>query len=355
MGTIDLQTFILSNIYVLLIVNIGLLLTIYIRIFKSRIREKMNNNIRAELSLAIAHYLVNRNFNDLKLIVKNKNRKLIAIDIINEQSESTNDRRELITKLELDTFLIHLTKRKENLNYLRKLAFMKVPTAYDVLLHHTHSSDIEVQYISFFGLLLMDIQNIRKYHIVHQLIKTNIYSDRIIEILEKSNLHIEDWIELLENEDSDIGKIIILKILAEQEEIVMQQYSDRILKYLDAAKEIKIAAITALCSSKNEEYLEKLYDLYMKEDMWEVRATITKGMVNFDAKRTKEMLLLMIKDKEWWVRFNAARTISLMGEEGIYTLIDLSIDKSNENTAALAYYFLNSNKDIYETVKKLED
>jgi HEAT repeat protein len=181
-----------------------------------------------------------------------------------------------------------------------------------------------------------------------------LYIDRKVEILNSIELNIAEWIDILDSEEGELEKSVILKIIADQEEITKEEYSDKIIKYIYDEKEVKIAAISALSKSKNEKYIHTLFELYQKDEMWEVRAAVAKGISHYKLNAIKEMLLEMVRDKEWWVRFNAARTISLMGEEGIYILIDLSVDKSDENASALAYYFLNSNKDIYETINRLE-
>ena len=82
--------------------------------------------------------------------------------------------------------------------------------------------------------------------------------------------------------------------------------------------------------------------------------TVAKGLSNFSMEPVKDILLKMTKDAEWWVRYNAVKSIVAMGEEGLFILIDLSLEKENKNVADLAYYFLNSNKHVYNIVKNLE-
>lgn len=351
----NMQNFILINIYVLLVVNVGILIVIFYQIIKTKIVEKRNRKITAEISSLISKYIKEAgDLIELKAVINSSYRKMFAIDILNEYLEKDNENiSEIIKELKLDLFLINKIKRSQNLKYLRKLAFMKVPSAYEVLLQYSNSEDLDIKYTCYFGLAMLNVEKDKKYFIVHKLVNSDILSDRIIEILNRINLEFEEWLELLEREESEIGKIIFLKILTGREELKTKVYSDRLLKFLKDKKEVRIAAVTAICSSKDQIYIDKLYDMFISEGEWEVRVAITKGMTNFDSKLIKDKLIYMIKDKEWWVRFNAAKAISSMGEEGIYTLIELSIDKNDEDASALAYYFLNSNKDVYETVKTI--
>lgn len=62
----------------------------------------------------------------------------------------------------------------------------------------------------------------------------------------------------------------------------------------------------------------------------------------------------MTKDTEWWVRYDAMKSIIAMGDEGLFSLIDLSLEVKDRNISDLAYYFLNANTDVYNTVKNIE-
>lgn len=356
MLTKSTQFFIMFNIYILLIVNCVILFAIYVRIIKVRINEHRYHRVKSELYEAVQKQLHSPFITiDLKSKIKSKYRKMIMIDILTGISEKENkDLSKMINQLELDLFLIERLKLRQNLKYLRKLALMKGSESYPTFFKYAISPDIDVQYICFFGLsLLQKIEKEKKYKVAKEVIKSELFIDRIIEILSNMDLTIEDWLLLLESEESEHGIIIYLKIIADLEEIKNLNYSNKILNYLNEEKEVRIAAITALCNSKNEIYIEKLYELYQNDEVWEVRAAIARGMANFVVYAIKDKLLEMLKDSMWWVRFNAARAISLMGEEGLYTLIDLSVDNTDEQVAALAYYFLNANNDIHETIRKM--
>lgn len=231
---------------------------------------------------------------------------------------------------------------------------MKVPSAYHELLSCANSRDIDRDYICYMGLAQMEVEVDKKYVIVKRILQSELFPDRIIEILNFMKLDMNDWLILLEQEERNSGKAILLKLIAEKEEIRIRRYAVELLAYLNSEKEVKIAAITALCNSRIEEYANRLYKLYQVEEDAEVRAVMARGMFNFEFYIVKDQLLAMTKDEDWRVRFNAIKSISLMGEEGVFELINLSIDMDNPDTSALAYYFLNSSRDIYNTVKRIE-
>ena len=116
-------------------------------------------------------------------------------------------------------------------------------------------------------------------------------------------------------------------------------------------KEVRISAVLTLANSQNMKYLPMLAEIYESEKEWEVRAAIAKSLVSFPPKRIIEILKKMIYDEQWWVRFNAVEVLARTGSEGIDLLIDLSLDESNEKVSNLAYYILNSNKNVYETIQ----
>lgn len=353
----DIKDFVMINIYILLGVNFIIFSIIYYLIFKGKLSEKWYRKTKSRLKKHIYKYIKGEtNIRRLRWRVNSSYKKMVAIDVINEYTEGfSKDGRAIIEKLKLDTFLIKKIKKNPDIKYFKKLALMRVSSSYDSLLKYTDSEELDIKYICYYGLSILNISKEKKYDVVMKLIGSDILKDRVIEILNNIDITFDEWLFLLERDGDEKRKEIFLKVLSGRKELKESRYSDRLLRYLNENKEVKIAAISTLSSSENDKYAEYLYNLFKAEKEWEVKAAIANGMANFSATATKEKLLYMIRDDEWWVRFNAAKSISLMGEEGVYTLIELSIDKDNENVAALAYYFLNSNKDVYETVKSIEE
>lgn len=352
----NIKSFILLNIYFLTVINIILLIAIYYQIIVGKVRTKKYKRSLNYLKPKVLAYIENEEeLLEVQSLLKNSFTKNVVIDIMVDYCEETNiDISRKFIALKLHILLIKKIKRKVSIVYVRKIAFMRVETAYDTLIELAESEDLDISYMSFFALSLIDLPKEKTEIAIKKLVISDIISDRIIEILSRYNLKFEEWLELLDKEETTYGKVIFIKNIMIKEEIKNEINSDRLQKFTKDKKEVKIAAILALCSSKNEKYIDELIKVYENEENWEVRVTVAKGLSSFPMVHVKDILLKMTKDKQWWVRYNAVKSIVAMGEEGLYTLIDLSLEKEDKNVADLAYYFLNSNKDVYNTVKNIE-
>jgi HEAT repeat protein len=352
----NIKSFILINIYFLVVVDIALLLAIYYEITKDKIKEYKYAKAMNLLKPSVLAYIENVDTRlEVAKLLKNNFFKDVVIDIMVDYCEEKNlDLSEKFMLLKLDDILIKKIKRNASIVYVRKLSFMRVETAYNTLIELTKSEDLDVRYISFFGLSLIKLPSDKAEIAIKKLVTSNIISDRIIEILSRYNLEFEEWLDILEKEETIEGKVIFIKNIMVKKEFISENNSDRLLKLLKDESEVKIATIIALCSSKNEKYIDELIKIYENEESWQVRVAIARGFSNFKIEKVGNTLLKMSKDKEWWVRYNAVKSIVAMGEEGLYTLIDLSLEKEDKKVSDLAYYFLNSNKNVYNIVKNLE-
>lgn len=352
----NIKSFIMLNIYLLIIVDIALLLAIYYEIIKDKVKNRKYEKVMDLLKPKILAYIENEdNLPEVEKALKGNFTKKVAIEIMVDYSEENNiDISSKFIVLKLDTILIKKIKRSASIVYVKKLAFMRVETAYPTLLELSQSEDLDISYMSFFGLSLIKLQEDKTEVAIKKLVTSSIISDRIIEILSRYNLEFEEWLQLLEKEETIEGKVIFIKNIMIKEELKEQNNSDRLAKFLNDEKEVKISAINALCSTKNEKYIDELIKIYENEENWQVRVAVAKGFSSFNIERVKDILLKMTKDKEWWVRYNAVKSIVAMGEEGLFTLIDLSLEKEDKKVSDLAYYFLNSNKNVYNIVKNLE-
>jgi hypothetical protein len=352
----NIKSFILLNIYFLIIVDIFLILSIYFQIIKGKVKTKLYEKALIDLKPKVLTYIESGyKLFEIENLLKNDFTKNIVIDIMVEYSEKNDaDLSEKFIILKLDSFLIDKLLKRVNIVYLKKLAFMRVETAYDILLKIAASEDLDICYMSFFALSLIRLSKEKKEIVIKKLVTSTILNDRIIEILNKFDLYFEEWLELLEKEETSKGKVIYIKNLSLKKEMKYAENSDRILKFLKDEKEVKIAAILALCNSKNEKYMDDLIKEYENGENWQARVAVAKGLCNFKLETVKDILLIMTNDNEWWVRYNAIKSIVAMGDEGLFTLIDLSLEVDDKNVSDLAYYFLNSNKDVYNIVKNIE-
>lgn len=350
----DMKSFIILNIYFLIVVDLFLLVSIYYVKISDIKKENKRKKQTLVIKPRVLAYIENEDrLCDVKKLMHSNFIKNVVIDIMLEYSQQ-NDKNisKKFNQLELDHTLITGLQRKVDLVSLRRLAFMRSETAYPILLQLAQSEDLDISYMSFFGLSLIDLTKEKKETVIKELVICDMEADRKVELLGRFELLFDEWLELLEKEETTEGKDIFLRNIMQKDEIRSQNKAGRLRKFLKDEMEVKIAAILAICSSKDERFIDELIDVYEKEERWEIRVAVAKGISNFKYERVKHILLKMTKDREWWVRYNAIKSIVSMGEEGVFTLIDLSLD-DDKNISELAYYFLNSNKDVYNTVKDI--
>ncbi len=351
-----IKSFIILNIYFLIAVNVLMIITIYLSVGKDRLKEKKYEKAIHRLKPIVMGYIEDdKKISEVKKAKKNDFDSSVVIDIMVEYSELHDaDISSKFEALDLDKFIIRKIQRRKSIVYIRKLAFMRVKSSYNVFLKLADSDDMDIRYMSPFALSLIRLPRAEKKIVIKKMIESNIVDDRIIEILSKVILSFEGWLELLENEETVEGRRIFIKNLLLKNELKDEKNTDRLLKYLKDDSEVRIAAIQVLSHSGNEKYVDNLIEVYETDEIWQVRVAVAKGLSNFKLDKTKDTLLKMTKDKEWWVRYNAIKSIVARGDEGLFTLIDLSLDARDKHVSDLAYYFLNSNKEVYDTVKNIE-
>ncbi|MDF2587781.1 MAG: hypothetical protein K0S41_1622 [Anaerocolumna sp.] len=348
-----MRTLVILNIIILLFIITIILIVIYFQTIRDKLKHQKYQATLYDLTPMVLKTIENRFYlPELQSLLNNDFKRFVAIDILIDYSEKEDvDLSKLFIQLKMDTPLIKKLYKRTNMKHLKKLVLMRVNSAYDILLKLAGSENLDISYLSYFGLALMELPVDKKEEVMKRLIHSSIVSDRIVEILSKFKMVFEKWMELLLNETTSTGKIIYMKNIMTKEEIKQENYTDCFLNFLKDDREVKIAAIKIISNSENEKYLKDLIHVYENEEDWQVRMSVTKGLSNFKFTLVKDSLIKMTSDAEWWVRYNAIKSIVAMGEEGIYTLIDLTLDVNNKSISDLAYYFLNSNKDVYNIVK----
>lgn len=275
----------------------------------------------------------------------------ILLEYCKEYKANLSDKFE---RLGYDVSLIRKAERHADLKLLQKISLIKSPKAYNLLLKNAESGSFEISYMSYYGLSLLP-QSDRQLHIfIKSILESGFLRDRIIEMIINLNLDYEKYLDLLDEQVTELGKIVFIRALEHNKGIKYEDQSDRLIKYLEESKEIRISTINTLAASGNEKYLNNIADLYEYEQEWEVRVAIAKSMRNFKNSQVVLILKKMMCDKEWWVRFNAVEVLSRHGREGIDTLIDIALDDSDPKTSGLAYYILNANKSVFNTLTQIK-
>jgi hypothetical protein len=346
------MSFIIINIYFLLLLNAVIVLFIVGKSILEKTKQGKIDKLSIELEPLIKDFVEKDKNGD---ILKNKIQKKYAVDVVmNLLIQYGDDNNKDVTpgfeKLGLYQRLIKKANNKLDIDTVKTLARIKSPKAYDILVSGIESENFELMYMSFYALSLIKLEEKKSEYILDRLMESNILRDRIIEIVENFNLSAEKYLQLLEQQTTELGKVVYLRVLQKKEQLALPQNPDRLLIFLQDSKEVRLSAVLALASSKNEKYLESLVKLFEVEKEWEVRSSIAKALVNFPKELILEPLKKMIYDDQWWVRFNVVGVLATLGQEGIQVLIDLSLDSDNSSVSNLAYNVLSSSKEVHETI-----
>lgn len=347
--------FVILNIFILLFSILILVSYIYISLFVNSIKKKRYDKTYAFLQNVVLDFIQNdRDFDKMNQVLTNEYKVIIAIDIMIQYSKANDvNISHKFEKAGFDRVLIDKMKKRASLRLIKGLAYMQSVQAYDVLKSALASDDFEIKYMSFYALSKLDLNAEQLNEMIQTLVKSEIMRDRIIEILFNLDLPFEKYMDLLKVQDTDLGKIVFMHVIQKKQELLQEQYSDRIVDFLDGSKEVRISAIYTLTCSKNEKYIDILKVIYDEEKEWEVRSVIAKGLRNIKSEKAMIALKSMVYDHAWWVKFNAFESFIYMGIEGVNILIDLSLDRENQKVSDLAYYFLNANKEVYNTIKNI--
>ena len=347
--------FIVLNIYILLAGIVLIVSFIYISILVNFIKKNRYDKTYNLLKTDVMKFIKkDSKLEKMQQVLTDKYKKNIAIDIMLHYSKRNNVN--ISCKFEKAGFhliLIEKMKKKNSLKLIKDIAQMQSVETYDILKSATTSSDFEIKYMSFYALSKLELNEIQLKEMTSLLIKSEIMRDRIIEIVFNLNLTFNQYMNLLYEQETELGKLVFMRVVQEKQEIQQEQNSDRIIRFLEDSKEVKISAISLLSRSKNEKYIDIFVELFQTEKEWEVRSEIAKGLRNIKGKRTIEALKDMVYDSAWWVKFNAIESLIYMGIDGVNLLIDLSLDSENKKISDLAYYFLNANKEVYNTIRKI--
>lgn len=277
--------------------------------------------------------------------------KQIALEILIEKAKESE--KKMIDEFEnlgyLD-LIIKNAQRRLTLETVKKLGIIGSNKAFEVLKKGVNSKDYELRYHCYYGLSMLSLNKEQVELYIKLLLTSGIMRDRLIEMINNLSLSKFEYIEFLKKQETELGKVVFLRVLENKLCINDEYISDELTKYLFDTKEVKIATVITLSSTENSKYFSYLVELYRKEDAWEVRSAIAKSLNKLSHSEDISILKEMIYDDNWWVRFNAVEVLARKGLAGIDALIEISLNDKNDRTADLAYYMLNSSQSVNRTI-----
>ncbi|WP_353893636.1 HEAT repeat domain-containing protein [Proteinivorax hydrogeniformans] len=342
-------------IAILSIVNIAILFFTFFISIKEKIKQNRYAKVYSEMEPYVLAYIENsgKTLGGLKPKLKNRFGQEVVLDILlNYSQEQGEDISYLIEKLDYHSYLINKGKRNLTFSVIKKLGMTGSIHAYPLLVLGTKDKNFDKRYACYYAISKLNLSLEQKEEFLGSVTESGIQRDRITEMVDNLSLSTDQMVEILEEQSTEIGKVVLIRGLKNASDIKGYKKSKKLMKYLyDDSMEVRIATVNTLAHLGDLSFLPSLKELYFKEEMWQVRSAIAKAMYRFSHSDVIYILKDMANDNWWWVRFNAVEALARMGVEGVEALVDISLKSSNKKSANLAYYILNANQSVYQTVK----
>lgn len=188
----------------------------------------------------------------------------------------------------------------EEIENIRKLAFSKnKDLAYNAAITLSVLGDEQ-------GLMKVILEYENNYEMSHRI---------IIEILEKYSGDFDALArKLLEKADEYI-RAAVVKALAKSRS---REFESTYFTYLkEGSINLKIAALRAIGSIARPEHEHELI-VASHHKNWAVRSAAIKAMIDIPSDNIFQAISQATKDPEWWVRYNAAKTLVAMDHDFFY-------------------------------------
>ena len=193
----------------------------------------------------------------------------------------------------------------------------------EILLKQLKTSDKELFYITSRALIKLGGKLYIK-QVLYQAVKeAKMEKNNILTLVELVEEDINDILDQAMAEDNAFLNAIALEIYGQRQYMEAVFWIDKMIS--SPYKEVRIASLKAaeaLGDIGDNEYINKILSLEFDQE-WEVRAFLAKFLKKVKTDNSVEGLKRLMKDMNWFVRYNAANSLAEQGEKGIKALIDL--------------------------------
>lgn len=193
----------------------------------------------------------------------------------------------------------------------------------EILLKQLKTSDKELFYITSRALIKLGGKLYIK-QVLYQAVKeAKMEKNNILTLVELVEEDINDILDEAMAEDNAFLNAIALEIYGQRQYMEAVFWIDKMIS--SPYKEVRIASLKAaeaLGDIGDNEYINKILSLEFDQE-WEVRAFLAKFLKKVKTDNSVEGLKRLMKDMNWFVRYNAANSLAEQGEKGIKALIDL--------------------------------
>lgn len=193
----------------------------------------------------------------------------------------------------------------------------------EILLKQLKTSDKELFYITSRALIKLGGKLYIK-QVLYQAVKeAKMEKNNILTLVELVEEDINDILDEAMTQDNAFLNAIALEIYGQRQYMEAVFWIDKMIS--SPYKEVRIASLKAaeaLGDIGDNEYINKILSLEFDQE-WEVRAFLAKFLKKVKTDNSVEGLKRLMKDMNWFVRYNAANSLAEQGEKGIKALIDL--------------------------------
>ena len=193
----------------------------------------------------------------------------------------------------------------------------------EILLKQLKTSDKELFYITSRALIKLGGKLYIK-QVLYQAVKeAKMEKNNILTLVELVEEDINDILDQAMTQDNAFLNAIALEIYGQRQYMEAVFWIDKMIS--SPYKEVRIASLKAaeaLGDIGDNEYINKILSLEFDQE-WEVRAFLAKFLKKVKTDNSVEGLKRLMKDMNWFVRYNAANSLAEQGEKGIKALIDL--------------------------------
>lgn len=330
---------------------------------KSKIIQKYFKELEPYINSIIKEFINGKDegfstLENLKIICRNKYKREITEKILlyyfeNSKGEFLQRLIQLCEHVEIIQYEIKSLKNKDNLKKAlaaKRLGEFRSREPIETLLNELNTTNTDVKYNILLALAKIGDEDsfIKAFKNINSAV---VLSERsLIEIADSFEGDKNKIYKYMINENNSFTASIFIKSAGNHKNKFL---SHEISKYLFSEdKELKIAAIKAIGSIGDEEYLDSIISL-LDDKEWEVRAVSARALGNFTNNKILLPLVKALSDSQWYVRFNAATSI-LNHSEGIDVVShvfqgedrfakDIIISAIENSSKNIIYLYENSN------------
>lgn len=325
-----IKDYILQLFLFMLGINFILFIFLLIRKMYMKILISKKEYLEKKYEEQILSYISNR---DKSIIIIPRTKLEIGVFrnlLLNYSSLLTGETKELLNDFAAkDSLIADIRKKLLSNNPWKKRigAYQAGEFGFDefseILLKQLKTSDKELFYITSRALIKLGGKLYIK-QVLYQAVKeAKMEKNNILTLVELVEEDINDILDEAMAEDNAFLNAIALEIYGQRQYMEAVFWIDKMIS--SPYKEVRIASLKAaeaLGDIGDNEYINKILSLEFDQE-WEVRAFLAKFLKKVKTDNSVEGLKRLMKDMNWFVRYNAANSLAEQGEKGIKALIDL--------------------------------